>query len=200
MGALRGETDDLARLGQFVREYHLAYSAEREDVRRSVEIAGETFLSGGSVDTDGLDEAALRITRRVQRELAIRVGVPFSEDPKPWRRWEIAKARWIALDALVYGHDNKFAKQAQTNAAAPGPPLAICVGTGFRIVDVGVRRVPFRPQGCYAVFPDADYGTGNRWPHWCDEHQASKPERDQERAFVKERKRYARQQAEWSRP
>ena len=195
-GLLNDEADDLARLGRFLREYHLRYP--NEYVERIVEEAGETIPERARVDEDGLLGSAVRIMIRIQRELARLRQLPVEDDPKPWLRWELAKARWIAIDALSYTScDNEYVKRVQAEAAAPSPPLALCVGKGYRPVEFDGRRVSFTPQGCYTVFEDALFGRGDMWPHWCPDHQASKPGRDQERALIREGRARQRQKVEW---
>lgn len=162
--------ESILRLARFDREQWLWDEAAR------------LYRPEGTIERDGLDFHARRLLGHVQRELAARQS-PLSYD----EAFELHLSRKVALQALMRvgrPDGNRYAKIVQAEVAAPGVPLAICVGSGH---ETRVRDIPFRASGCLAVFEDASYGRGRRWPTWCPKctpkNGKRNPARDQARAF-----------------
>jgi hypothetical protein len=165
---------------------------------------GLRWRSEGPIDKTGIDEHARRLLGCVQSELAsllgfVELGPSLLEIDAAI---ELSASRKLALEALrrigantsVAG--NTYAKTVQA-AVSPGPPLAICTGSGYvRRVETVLGNLPFKAIGCLAIFEDSTRVSGGKmWPVWCPpcrpRNGIRQPARDQVRALRRRAKEIA---------
>jgi hypothetical protein len=101
-----------------------------EDVRFPTNDIRHWSTAGPSpIATEGLDEHARALLAQVQFELARRPS-PLSLNDA----FELVSSRRVALQALMWLRDNRYAKAVQAEVARPGVPLTVCTGRGARDV------------------------------------------------------------------
>jgi hypothetical protein len=145
-------------------------------------------LTTDKVDQEGLQQAAEQVLTCVQRELQ---GRPSPLDlPAAGELW---RARHFAIDALIFQRDNKHAKETERRLVAPDLPLAICIGSRKRRkIKTRAGQLEIGALGCLSTFPDTARSAGQMWPEWCPNCRstARKPLRDQERAIIRDVKKW----------
>jgi hypothetical protein len=143
----------------------------------------------GSVQLDGLRDAATSVLSAIQQELLAQASPLETSIARL-----IARERFHAITALIYDVGEKEAKKLAVAVAGLAGPLTICTGNSYRIRGAKQHKVTtwtfgdqqFVVKGCGAIFPDSRQTSGNSmWPGFCDDCRSDrrKPHRDQERAI-----------------
>jgi hypothetical protein len=171
---------------EYVR-YTIENGAEWVAVRR------HTVCAAG-VDREGLAEAAEAVLRAIQAELH-RGTEPLD------RLWALSldSAGHLARLALYHlgGDTWTRAKELEARAAAPGGPLAICLGSSTResvTVRTGSGRTLSLPLGmyggCLRTFPSNP--AAKHWPaRWCDECRRLRQTNERKKAVTRLKRRAA---------
>lgn len=152
------------------------------------ETTRELFRSRiGTVETNGLEDAALTVLADLQARLEAGGQREYGEAVR------LAGARAAAVRALIHLHGEQQAKMRVREVA----PLTICTGDRQRIrlaarsprtLHPMLGKLGYSADGCGAVFSDNAVMSGNSmWPSFCPRCQSEhkKPGRTAERALKK---------------